>query len=505
MSVNIHNLIAAIVPDIYCDSSVKSEVKELAKKEGYLKAAEKAKPKEPAPMDLEKIEFTSPFKLSGIKNPIEKLNLTYDLSGQPGQILEELYYWILDYVNTEYGSSQKLIDNFIASPGSSLFTDVLSKKTRVQEEASRIMGNVNTVVRSILNLIYDLKEFQGIIELYDKSHSKNKTEKQSAIIALKQRWLDQVDIKRGGSSIKQLAITGANQPNFVFLIDAFMSADTLEEVDKLDLNDRLKRLVKQRLQEFLIWLKDSEQSLRKRYELEKNYLKSQVNSVKLYAHWAKPYLKAAKRLEENAQTGAEFVHAFNTALFELILLGRGKYDINYDVGRGVLPQMFSTYSGRQYHPIAIIELRFRSTPETVGQHHRFRGRLELTLTSYALTDKELETLKSEMEKDDFGDIVGAIEGATDESLKQIQVDIDEILSPKVEEKEEKREEGEDINPFTALFSFLKIGKKKKKSNEGEKPENEMEKVIRSQSLIKARADLIKLYGSIKKAYNLPAF
>ena len=44
MTTNIYNLIAAIVPDIYCDDEVRDEVKKIAKKEGYLKAAEKAKP-----------------------------------------------------------------------------------------------------------------------------------------------------------------------------------------------------------------------------------------------------------------------------------------------------------------------------------------------------------------------------------------------------------------------------------------------------------------------------
>ena len=52
MGVNIHNLIAAISPDIYCDPSVKSEAKDIAKDKGYLEAAKKPKPKEIVFMDL---------------------------------------------------------------------------------------------------------------------------------------------------------------------------------------------------------------------------------------------------------------------------------------------------------------------------------------------------------------------------------------------------------------------------------------------------------------------
>ena len=53
MAINIHNLIAAIVPDVYCEKTVekdgkwielRKEVKKIVKEEGYLKAAEIAKP-----------------------------------------------------------------------------------------------------------------------------------------------------------------------------------------------------------------------------------------------------------------------------------------------------------------------------------------------------------------------------------------------------------------------------------------------------------------------------
>ena len=45
MAVNIHNLIAAISPDVFCNPSVKSEVKKILKEnQDYLKAAEKTQP-----------------------------------------------------------------------------------------------------------------------------------------------------------------------------------------------------------------------------------------------------------------------------------------------------------------------------------------------------------------------------------------------------------------------------------------------------------------------------
>ena len=99
MAVNIHQLIAAILPDVYCDKSVRSEVKKIASIEGYLKAAEKAKPVETEFIDLEKEMFVgNPFKLTGLKNPTEKhLLVIEDIS----KGLEPIYFWMLDYINEE--------------------------------------------------------------------------------------------------------------------------------------------------------------------------------------------------------------------------------------------------------------------------------------------------------------------------------------------------------------------------------------------------------------------
>ena len=80
---------------------------------------------------------------------------------------------------------------------------------------------------------------------------------------------------------------------------------------------RVKRILLPRIQEFNIWIEQSEKELRKRYEIERTYLKSQVNSLKLYSRWAKPYLKAAQQLEMQ-EKGREpaLVKSFNTILLE---------------------------------------------------------------------------------------------------------------------------------------------------------------------------------------------
>ena len=118
------------------------------------------------------------------------------------------------------------------------------------------------------------------------------------------------------------------QAGFQTLIDAFLVSHSEKDVNKLDLNDRVKRILIPRVQEFSNWLEHSGAELNKRYKMERAYLKSQVDSLKLYARWAKPYLRAAAMLEQKADLKSPaLVKAFSTTILELALLGKMKLDI----------------------------------------------------------------------------------------------------------------------------------------------------------------------------------
>lgn len=535
MAVNIHNLIGAISPDIYCKKMVdkdgkeinlRKEVKRIAEEEGYVAASEKVKLVDSGALNDETVEYANPFKLIGLESPIEKHTLVYDSFSQN---LEPIYFWILDKLYQDYKDMKKvdkLIDNFISSSGSSHFAEMGGRATRMQEEAMKVLGAANNVVKSILTLVYDLKEFKTRLDMYDQYRNGSTEERKSNLLSLKQIWMDTVDTKRSTTAIKALA----QQFQYVTLIDAFMAAENVEKINELDLNDRVKRLLQQRVGEFFEWLKKSEIELRKRYEIEITYLKSQVNTVYLYARWAKPYLRAARQLEQNMElsgktsvdTNAALVTAFNTVIFELTLLGQSEYDPQDDVNKGELPDIFKNAKIREYIPIIVVELKFRSIPERAGQQgYAFRGRFEMVFTSYALNEEELKVLKSEIEKDDIGDVLKLIEGATDDSLSQLKEDIDfflKELDKKKEGKEEKKKsssDSDDTNPFSSLFSgikslFEKPEKKEKKSDAvGKsneiKPDEKLEEVCRSQAIIKARKECAKFYGLYKKEHEMPAF
>ena len=222
------------------------------------------------------------------KGPESEHKLVYDSASET---MEPVYFFLLDLMN-EFGlKTEKLLDNFVSSSGSGHFGEMGQRVSIMQQQGSKLLGDINAVLRSVLNLIYDLREFKTRLQSYEDL--KDPAKKEGALLSLKQVWMDKVDAQRGNSSIKGMALS---QAGFNTLIDAFLVVHEVKDVDKLDLNQIVKRILKPRIHEFNIWVTNSEQELRKRYEIEKTYLKSQVSSLKIYSRWAKPYLKAAQEL-----------------------------------------------------------------------------------------------------------------------------------------------------------------------------------------------------------------
>ena len=383
----------------------------------------------------------------------------------------------------------------------------------MQPQGSKILGDINTVLRSVLNIIYDLKEFRMRLQSYSDLESKEK--KESALLSLKQIWLDKVDIQKGNSSVKAMAL---GQAGFQTLLDAFLSASDEKAVNDLDLNNRIKRIILPRISEFNIWLAQSGKELEKRYQLEKTYLQSQVNSLKLYSRWAKPYLVASQQLEMKEQgRNANLVKTFNTILLELTLLGKSKINVKNEALAGKLPSDF-TKEGflktlkRDYHSCVLVDFNFRGIPQRITQqpNYVFGGRTEITFRAYALNDDELEKINQELGKSDMEDVLGLIEGATTTSLAQLQDEINFFLEEKTEEQKEKTKDTS--NPFLALIGhYEKDGKPKEKTASLKqeiqvKPDNFIEaEHLRTLAVENVKDTTFDLFDIYKKAHAMPSY
>ena len=449
-----------------------------------------------------------------VERPLAEHKLVYDSSSET---LEPVYFFILDLMNDFKLDTEKLVDNFSSSPGSGHFSELGQRATVMQQQGAKILGDVNTVLRSVLNIIYDLKEFRIRLSHYDSL--KDEKRKDAAVLAMKQIWMDKVDITKGNSSIKAMAL---GQAGFQTLIDAFLVAKDVADVDKIDLNDRVKRILRPRILEFGDWLENSEKELRKRYALEKAYLASQVNSLKLYARWAKPYLRAAQQLEmksEGMEHEPALVKSFNTILLELTLLGKQKIVPHDEAIAGKLPKELERMKfKRDLYFCILVEFRFRGIPQRVAQqaHYVFGGRAEVSFKPYVLNSDELAKLEEELSGSDIEDVLSLIEGATGENLKQMQDEIDFFLEEKeYEESEQGAREPEDTsNPFVALVGGYDkpTGEKKpEKEKPGKKswwPEKESfveEKVIRPFGEEQAMEQAFKIFDVYKRAHGMPSY
>ena len=436
-------------------------------------------------------------------------SLNYDSSSET---LEPIYFFILDLVNDFGFKTEKIVDNFSSTPGSGHFAELGQRATVMQQQATKILGDINNVLRSALNIIYDLKEFKIRLQTYDDLNSKEKNE--PALMTLKQIWMDKVDIQKGNTSIKAMAL---GQAGFQTLINAFLVAKDEKDVDKIDLNEMVKRILKPRIQEFNIWVKESEKELRKRYELERSYLKSQVNSLKLYSRWAKPYLKAAQKLEmKEFGRDPALVNVFNTLLLELTLLGKSKVDLKSAIFERKAPEdLQKLKEKRDYFSCILLDFKFRGIPQRAGQqaHYVFGGRTEVKFIAYALNQDELEKLDKELEKSDVEDVLRLIEGATTESMGEMQKEIDYFLEEENEKEKPKLKDGS--NPFLALIgAYNKENKKEDKLKEKTKSEKEsivkpddwIEKThIRKLAIDNSKESAFNLFDVYKKAHGMVSY
>jgi hypothetical protein len=455
------------------------------------------------------IEEISPYyKKKG--SPEASHGLVYDSSSET---LEPLYFFILDLMNSLGLAPEKLIDNFSSTAGSGHFAELGQRATIMQQQATKILGDVNTVFRSVLNIIYDLKEFRMRLQHYDGLKSKNKDEQEASLLSLKQIWMDKVDIAKGNSSIKAMAL---GQSGYQTLIDAFLFSKDEKDVENLDLNDRVKRILKPRIRDFIIWTQESERELKKRYELEKTYLKSQVNSLKLYSRWARPYLKAASDLEsKDRNREPALVKIFNTIILELTLLGKNKLELADEAAKGNLPKDFSKPRflrsiKRNYYSCILVDFNFRGIPQRISQqaHYAFGGKAEVTFKAYSLNDDELNKLNEELDKSEMSDVLGLVEGTTKDSLGQLEEEINFFLEEK--EEDEKKKPRDESNPFLALIgryesSENKPAKTKKQEIIVSRDSWVEETHLRPLAAENAKAKVFDMFDTYKKSHGMASY
>jgi transcription antitermination factor NusG len=464
-------------------------------------------------------------------------DLIYDAFGEA---MEPTYYWILDFMREAMGYTvEKTSDFFAASEASGYFGEMGQRRTALETrvagggQAPGLFGTINMIIKSIINLLYDLKTFDLRLKHYDDIKIKDPSVKKSAVEALKGIWLNEVDKTKGNAAIDMLAA----QLNFITLRDSFMivpvqdwyvhDADSkkiseikekaVKYVEKMDLTDVVKRILAPRVKEFVDWVYLSEKELRMRRSVEKSYLKAQDSALKAYTKWARPYLIATQKLipaeytellEEHKELGIgpeAIPTPFHAMWFYLELLGSKAADIELTrPGVGVYKKLSEELKDKKNQPLAILNIRFafRGSPQTTrGARGEIitinTGRLFVRFSGYVMQKKHLDLLLKRQD----AEVMKFIDVMTTETLEAMADDLKKYME---EEKptEEKAKTAFEL-PLSAFIKpiFGSIGKFNKQAKEVFK---KMPKLgLESGEAWKiARMKLIAIEKAKKDSYNI---
>ncbi|MFH0868940.1 MAG: hypothetical protein V1839_01805 [archaeon] len=456
----------------------------------------------------------------GTKIELRAYELTYDSFGES---LEPIYYWLLDFLREDLGYEvEKTADYFAAAEASSWFGEMGMRRTSMEKRASEILGTINMVVKSIINLVYDLREFDLRFKNYEDIKSKDPKAAKSGEQSLKTVWLTEVDMKKGNAAINALV----QNLNFIGLRDAFMAADirwgkSREEArenarkaaEKIETTEIVKRPLVGRVVEFVDWIYLSESELRKRYEVEKAYLKSQVAALKVYTSWARPYLIATHRLMpvEVSQFGGEYEKEFGISPADLAtgfdvmhtyLEIFGKKEVKT---YGHLPEITFSEENKENRIYACVEIRLGYRVSQGGRdergHYMAKGKVVMQFIPYVLSAKQLKKLKELQMQEPLQ----FIDDITRETLAAMSDDInDYVEGKKTEKKEEAKFEfpiikqikwtAEQIGKFQNAFNKLGIKPKRKQDWEV--------MLLKAAAAKKAAKDVFTVYEIYKKSHGM---
>lgn len=417
----------------------------------------------------------------------------------PQQGVEPFYFWILSFLQKKplglgFDRIEKIKDVFSASETSAYWGDVEARRAIQQDRFEKYMTNVGAMTKSLIQQLRDLRILEERLEYY---HGANKGE-EASMTALKTIWTDLVE---GKSPTSVFALAG--QPGYVTLPDLFFKvipkssadADINRVVDTLEMNERVKSVLKQKLKKFLLWKEATFKELEQRWKFQLKYLRQHMQVIKLYLTWLKPYLTNVKKLQTVSTSRAELVKAFDTSVIELELLaigGKGK-DIKDTTPKAILR----------------IKFDFTAIPQIAYQEGSARGAIHvgktiITIEGIVATEKQIQDYIKKQEEEDY-EILQSI----DESIGAMKEELEKYLkmAGELEKKEEKKEEKEGFfEPFKAIYEGFKeiftLGKKIERKEELPrfKTKDELEAV--EGTFKEAKGKAYTLYYVFKKAFGM---
>jgi len=376
------------------------------------------------------------------KHKILEIKLILD---NPNVKMEQIYFWLVDFIRDSLKMNiNKLSDDFTSSVASAFFGEMGQRLSNVLNNARSLAELINSLTRTIISILNEYKQLYSIYVLYENLLSDNSEEAVASYASLKDRWLSNVDSKRGTGALINL-----QSSRFPSVVDLFFLVDLKSELEKLknkkligeklynelfnnqennaprDLNElfnkgiinrRVYNLLNSRLIEFYSWLENNKKVLYDRINLLKSYLKHELSSLLYYVEFAKPYFKFARKLLQNPDQPVDVVNAFETAIINITLMANQKeIEVkDYDEKEGKEIE-------KSYIPLYEIDMKARAIPTVVGRMdsysrmYSFLGRIDIVLRAYLVEKEEYDSIIINQESEDLTYITGL----TDDYIKSM--------------------------------------------------------------------------------------
>ncbi len=397
-----------------------------------------------------------------------------------------------------YAENLKTAESVDPAALSNLMTMAFEKRKALEDRAMQLLGSVNTVVKSIISITYELKELDRNYSFYKLAESSDLQKKAASELALKRIFIDNVDARKGGASLSALSrapTQGQGGAGFIDLISVFYSVKSLKDTEALQRNEQYKNIIKNRYVEYEEWKKINKADLSNRREMLLQYLKSQAAAYEMYKNWAVESLSILNRINMKGVTNAsDYMNAakrpdiMETSEFSVEVMAAKsmyvrEYEVEYQRAFGTkgpeLPskvtplgklltegpkegsRSFLHTSLRKHGPkvVAALEASFSFTekqffPKGVPQDRaQYMGTLGIKIKPYCFTLDEWYLFKKALETYINKTVFQNLDQVSVSSLNVIKKDLDKYIA-----EAEKKDEKEKPKSNYALFDIYQAFK-----------------------------------------------
>ncbi|MBT4651814.1 hypothetical protein HOC13_04825 [Candidatus Woesearchaeota archaeon] len=432
-------------------------------KEGAVSLVNKSGLKDLKPDEEVWEEVQEAWVKTGYPSPRKRFRLiweVYDLS------IEESYYWVLKYLRHDAAHPvvEKLEDTFSAAEASASFGVTQQRLGAQQDKVSQFLVAIGKMVKELFAMVRELRiidERKGYYQETEEQMNRPRGQRlKGGETTLKGVFIDMV---QGGAKSAASVYGMARELEFVTLPDLFFEAPPFvnsyemeEWVDNLEFNEKVKRVLKRHLKNFMEWKKSTWKELKGRRKFQLQYLRQHFDIIKLYMEWTKPYLRNIQRLgiKKEHMASPDIIAAFEGSMIDIELLARRPF--GDPKAGGCYACVVATLNYRTRPQMKFIQEGYQRGPV-------HQGKMEMNVRGYIWNEAQVQAYKNMKDRESF-ELLKVVSASVTAAMEALGDELFGYLEEAGEDVERKGEEKAVVNKglIEKLFGDFIVSKGAKK-------------------------------------------